>query len=265
MIAHLVCFCLQLEESAAKLKSLVKTTSEAAISRCESVLETVRTKDAAQTSARREERSRVDEAQRALRSELRDELLEQKKLTAGLETKHSSQWAETNRLWKQENAESKRELALLTSSVEERLKLAAAERGKLAQELGSDIDGAIDELESALSAAQATLAAETERVHVQAEGRAALLEKDMAQVKKELKSTLDGEVAGLRDSLQTVSTEHSAALEDLKVQLQDTVVTKLEGVEKKLESEISQNILPLSEKVRAPFKSCRVGHYFLLR
>ena len=176
MIARPVCFCLQLEESAAKLRSLVDTASAAAASRCDGVLETVRTKDAAQTSARREERSRVDEAQRALRSELRGELLEQKKLTAGLETKQTNDSAETNSRLKQEATERKRELAALTSSVEERLKLAAAERGKLAQELGSDIDAALGDMESALSAAQATLAAETERVHAQAEGRATLLE-----------------------------------------------------------------------------------------
>jgi hypothetical protein len=263
LIARPVCFCSQLEESAAKLRNLVNTASEAAASRCDSVLETMRTKDAAQTSARREERSRVDEAQRALRSELRDELLEQKKLTAGLETKQSNEWTETNRRVQQESTERKRELASLTSSVGERFKLAAAERGKLAEELGSDIDGAIDDMESALKAAQATLAAETERVHAQAEGRATLLEKDMEQVKTDLKSTLDGEVAGLRDSLQKVSAEHSAALEELQVQLQETVVTKLEGVEKKLESEISQNIMPLSDKVRS-VQTCPVGPLFAL-
>lgn len=225
---------------------MVDASSEAYASQCDSVLETVRAKDAAQTRAQKEERSRVEEAQRMLRSELRNELLEQKKLMATLETKQSNESIELNKRLKQEGTERKGELGLLntelgqlTSSVEKGLQLAGAECRQLVEKLASDLEA---DLES--------LAAETEGVHAQAQDRAQLLEKDMAQVKTDLKTALGVEVAGLRDNLKKVSTDHSAALEDLKVQLQDTVVTKLEGVEKKLENEISQNIMPLSEKVR---------------
>jgi hypothetical protein len=230
---------------------MIDSASEAAASRSNSVLETLRGKDEAQTAARREERTRTDETQRALRAELREELLEQKKLTAGLETKQSKETMELGGRIKKEGTERQKELARLTGLVEKGLKLAAEERGKLAEDLGSEIDAAVEELGGDLAAVQTSLGAETGRVHAQAEGRATLLEKDMVQVKSDLKSTLDGEVAGLRDSLQKISTEHSAALDELKAQLQDTVVTKLEGVEKKLENEISLNVMPLSEKVRA--------------
>ena len=63
--------------------------------------------------------------------------------------------------------------------------------------------------------------------------------------------TLDVEVAGLRGALQKVSTEHSEALDALKTQMKDDVVTKLEEVDRKLEDEIANTVTPLAEKVRA--------------
>lgn len=137
----------------------------------------------AQSAALREQRSRAEDQQRVLKTELRAELLEQKKMTAGIETKLSTDMLDVGAKFKAEAADRQK----LEAKTEQGLKVAAEQRQKLADDLTGDIDSAQGELEDDLAAAQKELAEETARVHEQAESRATLLEKDMAQVKTDLK------------------------------------------------------------------------------
>ena len=124
----------------------------------------------AQESKLREQRGRVEEQQKVLKTELRAELLEQKKLTAGLETNLATTMLDVGARFKAEAADRGK----LSAKTEQGFKVAAEQRQKLAEDLTGDIDSAQGELEDDLKDAQkelavetAALAEETARVHEQ--------------------------------------------------------------------------------------------------